>query len=95
MKYEQFDIPTQVLFWDDDNEHWTAGIAYGEIIICGCCGGIFELKEVNEFAPAEISNPVIPMKWTDISVEIIREEIPSEIFQKNSEISAKFVDEED
>lgn len=39
-----FDKPTQVKFYD--GEDWNYGIAYHEIIICGCCGGIFEIDDV-------------------------------------------------
>ena len=92
MKYEQFDKPTQVLFWDYDGEHWAAGIAYGGIIICGCCGGIFELEEVNTYAPDNISNPIISLEWIDLTQEIAGEEMSPEIFQKKNEVSAWFVD---
>lgn len=42
--YEQ---PKQVIFYDPDTDSKAfAGIAYGEEIICGECGGTFELNEV-------------------------------------------------
>ena len=43
-----FETPTQVKFWDVDGGHYTAGIAYKNEIICGCCGGIFEIEEIIE-----------------------------------------------
>lgn len=39
-----FESPTQVKFWDADGGHYTAGIAYKNEIICGCCGGVFEIE---------------------------------------------------
>lgn len=40
-----FDKPTQVKF--DDGEDGACGIAFEDYIICACCGGIFEIDEVN------------------------------------------------
>ena len=45
-----FETPTQVKFWDPDGGHYTAGIAYKDEIICGCCGGVFEIEEIIEDA---------------------------------------------
>ena len=42
--------PTQVLFWDHTGDHYAGGILYGDVIICGCCGGIFDVDEIIEFA---------------------------------------------
>ena len=66
-----FDVPTQVYFWDFDGNHWLAGIAWNQNIICGCCGGVFEIDEVYEYAPAELVHPIIPFNtWVDLSAEI-------------------------
>ena len=53
-KIENFDVPTQVKFVDfgiapADNDGeilWLGGIAYGNEIICGCCGGIILLEDL-------------------------------------------------
>ena len=37
-------IPRQVRFWDGDN--YCTGIMVGKLLICGCCGGTFDLDEV-------------------------------------------------
>ena len=80
-KFKFFDIPTQVAFWDADGEHWSGGIAYGEVIICGCCGGIIEISEVYEFAPENIENPIHYFsEWIDLSAEIIGYDTNSEDF---------------
>ena len=63
-KITKFDFPTQVIFYDFEHGEWAGGIAYGTKIICGCCGGIFEIEEVNNIE-------VLP--WIDISSEIIGE----------------------
>ena len=79
MKYEQFDIPTQVVFYDVDGDTWKSGIAYGGIIICACCGGVIEIDEIYEFAPAEIAQPIFPYhNWCDITDDIIGGEMPEE-----------------
>ena len=39
-----FESPTQVKLWDADGGHYTAGVVYKNEIICGCCGGVFEIE---------------------------------------------------
>ena len=69
--YRKFDTPTQLAYWDVDGNHYVGGIGYGTEIICGCCGGIIDIDEIYEFAPAEITNPIIPYEeWMDIADEI-------------------------
>ena len=48
MKHTYFPTPTQVRFFcpTDDAPQWEYGIAYGDEIICGCCGGVFEIENV-------------------------------------------------
>lgn len=40
----RFAMPKQVVF--DDGENICGGIAYGNEIICACCGGVFEIDDV-------------------------------------------------
>ena len=68
--YEFFDVPTQVAFWDDDGMYH-AGIAYGEEIICACCGGVQEIKEIYEFAPSDVEPIVVYKSWVDFEESII------------------------
>lgn len=65
-----FDVPTQVLFYDVDGDHYVGGIAYHDEVICGCCGGIMSIDEIYEFAPSDIEMPIRPLEWIDISSEI-------------------------
>lgn len=37
--------PTQVLFIDEEDT-LCAGIAYDDVIICACCGSVYEQEEV-------------------------------------------------
>lgn len=67
-----FDSPTQVKFWDIDGNRYVGGIAYGDKIICGCCGSVMEIKEVVEFAPSYVE-PIVDMDWIDISYDIMGE----------------------
>ena len=64
-----FENPTQVVWVDEDN-HAHAGIAYGDVIICGCCGGTQEIAEIYEFAPEGVENPITKLEWTSIREEI-------------------------
>ena len=63
---KHYDVPTQVKFYDKDNEVWLGGIAYGDEIICGECGGVFELSDLE---PHEVEE----LPWIDISEAIIGE----------------------
>ena len=72
-----FHCPTQVVFFDvdgtDDMEHpqYIAGIAYRDEIICGCCGGIFQIKDVWEDAIDAGVQPIFVFEdWMDISEDI-------------------------
>lgn len=73
MKYNYFEVPTQVKFWDG---RYTGGIAYRDEIICGCCGGIFRISDVYEVAPDTLKEDpiVIPDRWVDFSHEICGDE---------------------
>ena len=51
------DSPTQVKFFDPDSQETLYGIAFGDIIICACCGGVFEASEVES-----IEN----LSWTNL-----------------------------
>lgn len=68
---KHFDRPTQVRFYDRDNERWIGGIAYGDEIICGECGGI---EEIADFAEGEIV--VYQGDWVDISESIMGDDQP-------------------
>lgn len=69
MKYNYFETPTQVKFWDGC---YIGGIAYRDEIICGCCGGIFKISDVYEVAPDTLDNdPIVVYKgWVGLSSEI-------------------------
>ena len=70
-KYDYFGVPTQVKFWDYFDEHYLGGIAFRDEVICGCCGGIFDISEIYEFAPDTLEeDPIVVYDWVDISSEI-------------------------
>ena len=69
-----YDMPTQVKFFDFDGEepYWIGGIAFHDVIICGCCGGIIEISELYDIAE-EIElgeDPIKVLNWIDINAEI-------------------------
>lgn len=66
-----FNTPTQVAFWDVDGDHYIGGIAYGDEIICGCCGGVVSIEEVCEFAPEGVEPIVVYDVWRDVSGDIL------------------------
>lgn len=67
---KKFTVPTQVRFWDYDNRKYMGGIAYGNEVICGCCGGTFLIDEIYEFAPEGVDPLTAYDYWVDISEEI-------------------------
>lgn len=70
-KILEFERPTQVAFWEVEQERYVGGIAYGAEIICGCCGGVVEIAEVYEFA-LEGVNPIVVYKdWEPFDDNII------------------------
>lgn len=73
MTYTHFDYPTQVKFWDVDGAYWLGGIGYGDVIICGCCGGEIKIKNIYESAPREVVEPIQIHSWVDISNDIMED----------------------
>ena len=71
-----FETPTQVKFLDDaeDELKYKGGIAYGDVIVCGCCGGVVEISDLLEcFSEQEANLIIIPLEWIDVSEAIIGE----------------------
>lgn len=69
-KYDYFEIPTQVKFWEGN--YYVGGIAYQDYIICGCCGLVIHINGIYESAPDTLEeDPIIVCNnWTDINSEI-------------------------
>lgn len=71
-----YDTPIQVRFYDEGDECYIGGIAYRSEIICGCCGGIFEIEDVINNTP----NGLVPIReykyWVDCSESIMGDEDP-------------------
>ena len=69
-----FDVPTQVAFYDAENEIYNGGIAYGDTIICLCCGAAVDIEdyidEMEDNYP-EVQFPIIPLSWVDLSYECL------------------------
>ena len=56
-KYDYFEVPTQVKFWDE--------------ITCGCCGGIFSIVDIYEATPDTLKeDPIVVYDWVDIISKI-------------------------
>lgn len=62
-------VAVQVMFYDGDD--MCSGILHGKHIICGCCGGVFEVDEVIDNARADGKNAIEMFStWVDVSDEI-------------------------
>ena len=72
MNKPYFDTPKQVMFHDIDNpQNWLRGIAYKDEIICGCCGGVFEISEICEMSEGYVDQAIYEYDyWVDLSDEI-------------------------
>lgn len=66
-----FDVPTQVAYFDED--HYEAGIAYHDEVICACCGGVTEIDDLIRWAPSGVAPIVVYKKWVSFKDEIIGE----------------------
>lgn len=61
--------PVQVMFYDGEN--MCAGIMFGEYVICGCCGALFEIEDIVEMARADGEDAIrLFDTWVDLSDEI-------------------------
>ena len=69
MRKNCFDTPAQVRFWD--NGSYASGIAFGEVVICACCGGIMSLEEIYELADEDGVQAIYEYTtWEDITESI-------------------------
>lgn len=59
-----YEVPKQVKWFNFITESWIGGIAYHDVIICGCCGSVlpievFEKEEIIDYED-----------WVNIDIEI-------------------------
>lgn len=67
-----FERPTQVAFYNIENDCYDAGIAYGDEIICLCCGGIISIEELlEETSGTEVRAPIIQLSWENLRYECL------------------------
>lgn len=73
-KCPYFFFPKQIVFFDVDGTEdynqpkYIAGIAYKDEIICGCCGGVFQIEDVwNDAIDAGVQPIFIYEDWIDMS----------------------------
>lgn len=75
-----FDVPTQVA-WFEEN-HYCAGIAYEDYVICACCGGVTQIDEIVDFAPSGVAPIIAYDDWVNIHEEIIDIEEASYLYDE-------------
>ena len=74
MNYYYADRPTQVAFYNVEDKCYDAGIAYGDRIICLCCGGIIPVDELLEEvaeAASWVKKPIIELSWCNLRDECL------------------------
>lgn len=65
-----YGTPCQVKFYEPLGGTYLGGIAFHDNIICGCCGGIYEIDKVVKEASKEgihWDQAIIELEWIDIS----------------------------
>ena len=73
-----FERPTQVAFYNVEDRCYDAGIAYGDEIICMCCGGVIPIDELlDEVAEVEpgVKAVIIPLSWENLREECLGDAI--------------------
>lgn len=71
-----FEQPKQVRFWD--GEDFNSGIAFGNTVICGCCGNAYNIKDICEQQAPKGYQPLYAYRrWVDLIDSIGTEEISS------------------
>lgn len=64
-----YDIPTQVVFHDE--EGWSAGIAFEDKVICACCGCVFSIEDLIDNLDEDITCPIYEYDfWVSITDDI-------------------------
>ena len=68
MRQKYFGTPTQVAFRDPHDENaYLYGIAYKDIIICGCCGGTFRIEQICDINADDNQPFYIAGEWKDMT----------------------------
>lgn len=68
--FEKTSVPRQVMFYDDAYEKMLPGILYKDVVICACCGSVFEVNEILRNAPVGQIALRVLKNWVDFSEEI-------------------------
>ena len=65
-----YGTPCQVRFYDAATGNYYGGIAYQDVIFCGCCGSIIPIKDVinNAFrVKMSADEAIVELEWIDLS----------------------------
>lgn len=81
MMHDFYNTPVQVVFADiestKDNINWCGGIAFRDEVICGCCGGVFEIADLLSITDEIECDPIFEYDdWMNIEEEIRGDELP-------------------
>ena len=67
-----YDNPTQVKFYDPENDDYCAGIAYCGEIICLCCGAVLMIDDfIEEIRENYDVEPIIDLPWVSLNEECL------------------------
>ena len=67
MKKRYFYVPTQVKYWNGEEEEYCGGIAYKDEVVCACCGAIVEIEDICDLAEEDGVEPIIELPWSDLN----------------------------
>ena len=69
-----YDEPTQVKFFafDGEDPYWIGGIAFHDVVICGCCGATIKISKLYDMVEESGlgKDPIKVLDWIDINEEI-------------------------
>jgi hypothetical protein len=69
-----YGTPCQVKFYDTFDGMWRGGIAYRDLIFCGCCGTTLIIQDIVDDATKagmHWDDAIIELEWLDISDVIL------------------------
>ena len=54
-------------FYDAATNNYYGGIAYQDVIFCGCCGSIIPIEDIVNSAKMSSDEAIVELEWVDLS----------------------------
>ena len=66
MAKEYYSYPIQVVYYNRDVYGYIGGIAYQDVVICGCCGEAIKIQSIIETTPTDCPSIIEFDDWINI-----------------------------